>query len=104
MAYSYEVPLVTKTWDIEYGTLVSLPLKSFVKTIIKDADGEFTIYCTNTGTLHGPIWRVDVANPAFDFDYTLSTKGNLINFLDLLNRVNICRYQHSRVKQTVNTH
>uniref|UniRef100_A0AC35EWW9 Uncharacterized protein n=1 Tax=Panagrolaimus sp. PS1159 TaxID=55785 RepID=A0AC35EWW9_9BILA len=71
----FDIPLVTKFWDFDYGTFSALPYNCKIKKIIKDEDGEFTIFCTKMKMRYSDEICIEVLNPSFEFDYILTTIG-----------------------------
>uniref|UniRef100_A0AC34F401 Uncharacterized protein n=1 Tax=Panagrolaimus sp. ES5 TaxID=591445 RepID=A0AC34F401_9BILA len=73
----FDVPLVTKFWDIDYGTFCALPNNCRITKVIDDEDGHFNIFCTKLYDKYGNAEICfEVFNPNFEFDYVLSTVEN----------------------------
>uniref|UniRef100_A0AC34F458 Uncharacterized protein n=1 Tax=Panagrolaimus sp. ES5 TaxID=591445 RepID=A0AC34F458_9BILA len=71
---TFEVPLITKFWDIDYGTYLALPLRCSISTVIEVQNEFFTLSCTKIRNTFGTNQiYIEVLNPPSEFDYLLST-------------------------------
>uniref|UniRef100_A0A914PTA5 Uncharacterized protein n=1 Tax=Panagrolaimus davidi TaxID=227884 RepID=A0A914PTA5_9BILA len=65
------IPLETKYWTIDHGTLFSIPNSSFIEKINTDVDGIFTFNCKSENAyLH-----FGLQNLPEKFDYTITILG-----------------------------